>query len=519
MINDGQPIEELAETVSGHPFHGLVRGGVLVLPNGVQMTYRQPVGGNTYVFKKPGIAVITRSPADQITDTAAGYQWRNYALISGGNSQLYGHDLGVLAWIYLAADGSRWQVRLMQTYATFSLTSWDFYFAVSRFGDFGIPAESYTIHTTLTDLGQPSAQNLFLRMNANIGGTNYIIANQITAGTFWLSDVSPDGSEAIIGMDGDIDPNLTSVGALPAWMGEQGMPLGFLKFNFSGSGPSIAVSGSILYTRAQVMPTMSKNGTVLTTSSNATIEPNAAPCTFDSVGRIVAVWYDQNGTAQPVKIDKHVEYLPVAIGGPAVTANSSYTLTYGVFTTSVVSSNVAQIGGTYVGTSGYPYTYNWKMDAGFWTDSGSTYLLSSTATYASDFQFRPGPETAQSAGWSVYGYADYPGGLLPLYDFMSTPFGATPFSPIFYRRLSNRCIGILAKHDIATEHSILALLTRDGVPTNVDLYSGAGIGTKSTQPLPHNLGLYMPNSVPCTTSDPGTTNVGLDISGQNICYV
>lgn len=70
--------------IFGQPYHGLWKGGFITLPNGATKACPAPANGGVVLIRQPGQAEVVRSPAEQAADAAAGWEWRNYALISGG---------------------------------------------------------------------------------------------------------------------------------------------------------------------------------------------------------------------------------------------------------------------------------------------------------------------------------------------------------------------------------------------------------------------------------------------------
>ncbi len=137
----------------GNPFHGLVKGGQLTLPNAATMPYPQPVGehwqrGSTALIKHPNAPGITRTPEEQAEDAAAGLQWWDRAILSG--NQLYGKELP--GWIYIDPNGDRWLVTT--TLSTAHLNGGTCSVTLSRFGVLGGAPESYTYSVTVPNMGQ-----------------------------------------------------------------------------------------------------------------------------------------------------------------------------------------------------------------------------------------------------------------------------------------------------------------------------------------------------------------------------
>lgn len=69
--------------VWGCPYHGLVRGWQLTLPNGRTITNRffadDAIG--SVLVRVPGVPGVVRTPDEVASDTALGYQWRNAAAL------------------------------------------------------------------------------------------------------------------------------------------------------------------------------------------------------------------------------------------------------------------------------------------------------------------------------------------------------------------------------------------------------------------------------------------------------
>ena len=109
----------------GDPWRGLLRGGVIELPNS---TTRAPLGtlpsdGSSHTIMIPGAAAVTTSGAD----TTAGMTWLNYAMMTGNNHCLYGLPLGNLSWIYIDADDLPWCAELSGSGSSLTI-------ALTRFG-------------------------------------------------------------------------------------------------------------------------------------------------------------------------------------------------------------------------------------------------------------------------------------------------------------------------------------------------------------------------------------------------
>ncbi|WP_313226707.1 hypothetical protein [Stutzerimonas chloritidismutans] len=137
----------------GNPFHGLVKGGRLTLPNAATMPYPQPVGehwqkGSTTLIKHPNAPGITRTPEQQAADAAAGLEWWDRAILSG--NQLYGKELQ--GWIYIDPSGDRWMVTT--TLSSLHIAGGTCSVTLARFGVLGGEPESCTYSVTVPNMGQ-----------------------------------------------------------------------------------------------------------------------------------------------------------------------------------------------------------------------------------------------------------------------------------------------------------------------------------------------------------------------------
>lgn len=75
----------------------------------------QKTAGTCRLWQNPAAPAVVRSPAEAAEDLQRGHTWRNYALFGGNAAQIArasAKRLGNLNWVYLASDGSRWQIAL-----------------------------------------------------------------------------------------------------------------------------------------------------------------------------------------------------------------------------------------------------------------------------------------------------------------------------------------------------------------------------------------------------------------------
>lgn len=107
------PLDEIIKL--GDPWHGLIQGGVVRLPNGGTRTAARPGIGTGSVYPLIPHGVVPASTADA-ADVAAGRTWLNYGLLAG--SCLYEQTIagGGPAWVYIAPDNSTWRVAYSYVY-------------------------------------------------------------------------------------------------------------------------------------------------------------------------------------------------------------------------------------------------------------------------------------------------------------------------------------------------------------------------------------------------------------------
>lgn len=71
--------------------------------------------GTCRLWQNPATPAVVRSPAEAAEDLQRGHIWRNYALFGGNAAQIARNSakrLGGSNWVYLASDGSRWQIAI-----------------------------------------------------------------------------------------------------------------------------------------------------------------------------------------------------------------------------------------------------------------------------------------------------------------------------------------------------------------------------------------------------------------------
>lgn len=105
----------------GDPWHGLVRGNTLTLPNGstrpADRLIDRPgmLDGILYPLIPYGVVPAETSDA---ADVAAGRTWLNYGLLAG--FCLYEQSIAVwgASWVYIAPDNSTWRVQYTHSFET-----------------------------------------------------------------------------------------------------------------------------------------------------------------------------------------------------------------------------------------------------------------------------------------------------------------------------------------------------------------------------------------------------------------
>lgn len=166
-MNKGAPTKHPLARIGayGHPWHGIVTGGVLTLPGGSTRTYPQP--NSTYMWEAvaahrmyvPGTPEVSRTVAQQSDDAANGYQWFDYAVMSGGSAQLYSKALGAGRFVWVDTAGDRWLIDASDmhnktwTAATVPSSVW---VRIRKFGVFGATDAERAIEVAMPSLGQAS---------------------------------------------------------------------------------------------------------------------------------------------------------------------------------------------------------------------------------------------------------------------------------------------------------------------------------------------------------------------------
>ena len=123
----------------GQPYHGLWKAGSIALPNSTSKDCPAPAGGGVVLLRVPGQPAVSRTAPELAADTAAGREWRNYGLISGGRygaSEPLNGPPGTASVVFIDAANVTWLMHITwlsgNTYMTVKLR---------RFGHFAAPWE------------------------------------------------------------------------------------------------------------------------------------------------------------------------------------------------------------------------------------------------------------------------------------------------------------------------------------------------------------------------------------------
>lgn len=314
----------------GCPYHGMIRGGEIHLPNGEKKPSPQPAAlisgafsGNTYLQRMPWAPGGEDTPED----IAAGRTWTDYAILGGITQMLHGRPLN--GWIYAAADGTPWWVDASNMTQSSVTGSFNRSITLRRFGRVGRSASSQGISLSLSDTGQSAP--------ALTGATGVRLA-----------DITPDGRRAIfeVTLTTDVNPD--------PGLGRT-YPIGYWLLEISGApGPGLSATISVLRTRQQALGTMTDTGPIpdvpfgyseygtqetsstdpvtgITTSTYIWASPahkthykESGSRTIRVANRVIAMWFDAAGNPTPVnvtlshQITLTAHYSNESTGGPKV---------------------------------------------------------------------------------------------------------------------------------------------------------------------------------------------------------
>lgn len=214
------------------PWHGLVTGGQIHLPNGETRPISQPTNhslmtfgpGDTHQIQVPGVPPLT--PEEVAATPAGGQYWAGKALITA--SSLYGAPVN---WIYQAPDGSKWAAVFTRINITASAT--EISLSLSRFGEFGRPPE-YHEKSFVVPVGRISREER-QKIFADLGA--------LSSCTVRVHAVSSSGQNVILAWCAFNDVGSTGEKDVDT----RPRPFTFVKVSMSGAGEMIALEVQVLY--------------------------------------------------------------------------------------------------------------------------------------------------------------------------------------------------------------------------------------------------------------------------------
>lgn len=192
-------------SMAGLPFHGLWKSGIITLPNDETITCPAPANGACVLLRVPGQPAVSRTTEQLAADAAAGMEWRNYGLISGGRigSQSIDAGSGYANVMLIDAAKIRWRVRIAKN----SSVTGQFTLALQRFGHIDGTTSGWTSTLAFTvDTALWSA----------VSGPQPLltIAQNTTGREFVIGAVNDDGASAMakISLTGTVDTGATGFG-------------------------------------------------------------------------------------------------------------------------------------------------------------------------------------------------------------------------------------------------------------------------------------------------------------------
>lgn len=101
----------------GMPYHGLAVNGDLSTSDGTKsITTSGGLVGHAQIVRHPAAPGASRNTAQSNIDTARGYEWRDYALLTDSTHGINGGPgLGNLKWLYCDPSGATWVLRVGYT--------------------------------------------------------------------------------------------------------------------------------------------------------------------------------------------------------------------------------------------------------------------------------------------------------------------------------------------------------------------------------------------------------------------
>ena len=337
----------MTNPVWGVPWHGRIQGGLMHLPNGTTMPWRQPAEpeenmGRRYEAgftfgQKFDVPEITRTPEELADDYARGREWRNEFVVTGTDDGSGIYDFAapkemsvvntrVGGWIYRDPNGTNWVIRMGGRYAFSQGGNLTVRYTLRKFGAFNAEDQSYVgpaIVMTSAAMGQ---------LTPDLTGTGRRYARVI--------DISKTGDKAILSIINGQDQ-------------QDPYAIGWLMFTFAGvPGEDFTATSTTLYTRAETVGVMVDDQPLFNDQGvfGVAYEPpvdddqrgehpncgyidtiyqpyvpgmhdpdppgvtwvrelyvNGAN-TLSVTGRVIAVWFDELGEPKPVMFDSFQQY-------------------------------------------------------------------------------------------------------------------------------------------------------------------------------------------------------------------
>jgi len=359
----------------GCPWHGLVKGARVQLPNGSSRPYSQPgstihnMSGNTSLLACPGVPVVERTEEEAAADADAGMQWWNVAVLAG--NRLHGREMPAGGWVYIDPAGDRWLVALSLSGATGGGTR---NLTLRRFGVLGGAPTQYVYSVTVPNMGQTTP------VISGSDGTLSVLRHHS----------NPTGSASVFEVSVGFGASLPGQPDANRYWPRR--PCGWVEVRLSGPGAECEVVIEVLKTRAQALGTAyfddfelsletywlveerdgggALTGTRLTTDSpppgttnsvavyHAISDGAALSSGFDDY--VVGMWYDNAGVRHELTAFRHVEMTlnspPIEHEGPTwFPAGSTIT---GTFSITQTTTMLIRFGYLLDGVEVYAQEYN-----------------------------------------------------------------------------------------------------------------------------------------------------------------
>lgn len=392
----------------GVPYHGLIRNGWLTLSNGRRVAVPtegaiEPVGvaGDCYLLRVPGMPPVSLTPQEIAIESAAGREWRNYALLSGRGRNYGGITVGRKAWLYAAADGTVWRIECEQLDSAvlqpvcavnppvssewYYPATLDFTFKIRRFGLITPDGDEAAL-ITRTVVGQSLGGAHKADAVFDAGGGAYLEPrDRLYPGngrdSQWMpvaiEDVNSRGDRVILAVNRSAQQsvwNNTDYAAPRAW----------LEVAVSGVGESIDIQMSVL----AVAPSVSAPQTGGMTEATAYL--------LEMPRNWIVQQWTVKGTGEQYGT---LEYQPVELGPYSVPVSGSYESTGLLVAGAYYDADDAVqwvrvvLGGRAVGAVG--------------GTGSNTVQYGATVTWDNNSTFGSGREYKVDLSWSVAGYAQF----------------------------------------------------------------------------------------------------------------